>query len=78
MPNRINNNITKTQPTENGIAMNNDVVGSITAAKERIALVICDLQPDLLGSLQNQTDRLLLALEIIVEIATWSPISVKV
>ena len=52
-----------------------DVVGNITAAKERTALVICDLQPDLLGSLHHQTDRLLLALEIIVEVArtqSWS------
>ena len=47
----------------------------VTAAKERTALVICDLQPDLLGSLHHQTDRLLLALEIIGEVArtqSWS------
>ena len=43
--------------------------------KERIALVVCDLQPDLINSLQ-QKERYLLALEIILEIArrkkSWS------
>ena len=42
--------------------------------KERIALVVCDLQPDLINSLQ-QKERYLLALEIILEIARkkkWS------
>ena len=42
--------------------------------KERIALVVCDLQPDLINSLL-QKERYLLALEIILEIArnkSWS------
>ena len=42
--------------------------------QERIALVICDLQPDLLGSLQHK-DQYLSALEIIVALArkqSWS------
>jgi len=42
--------------------------------KECIALVVCDLQPDLINSLQ-QKERYLLALEIILEIARkkkWS------
>jgi nicotinamidase-related amidase len=42
----------------------------IDTSKERISLVICDLQPDLLGSLkQEHQERLLLALVIVLDAA---------